>query len=238
MSDRDYYTDFSPKCMSFGGAFKSLADSITGYILLPLAAISLLGGIGPALTAVIPAGSLDFGMLLDGFTVYLRNLMIYSIPLIFLSVFIGLYEPGSYARIPFKFISSIYLAMVLLMFTKGGCMDVSIDGSGMGVGMGMITMSLEIQAVIYILAVISVIKGFLAFAEFSDNRKKYLKDMAKKFNKKEKKEAEWEYNEEDIPQSKKKKKDEDDDEEDDEDSSRKKKKKKRPVEEDEEYEEY
>lgn len=254
MSDRDYYTDFSPKCMSFGGAFKSLADSITGYILLPLAAISLLGGIGPALTAVIPAGSLDFGMLLDGFTVYLRNLMIYSIPLIFLSVFIGLYEPGSYARIPFKFISSIYLAMVLLMFTKGGCMDVSIDGSGMGVGMGMITMSLEIQAVIYILAVISVIKGFLAFAEFSDNRKKYLKDMAKKFNKKEKKEAEWEYDDEgDIPQSKKKKKDEDDDEEDapqpkkkkkdeddedDEDSSRKKKKKKRPVEEDEEYEEY
>ena len=236
MSDRDYYTDFSPKCMSFGGAFKSLANSITGYILLPLAAISLLGGIGPALTAAIPAGSLDFGMLLDGFTVYLRNLMIYSIPLIFLSVFIGLYEPGSYARIPFKFISSIYLAMVLLMFTKGGCMDVSIDGSGMGVGMGMITMSLEIQAVIYILAVISVIKGFLAFAEFSDNRKKYLKDMAKKFNKKEKKEAEWEYNEEDIPQSKKKKKNEDD--EDDEDSGKKKKKKKRPVEEDEEYEEY
>lgn len=235
MSDRDYYTDFSPKCMSFGGAFKSLADSITGYILLPLAAISLLGGIGPALTAVIPAGSLDFGMLLDGFTVYLRNLMIYSIPLIFLSIFIGLYEPGSYARIPFKFISSIYLAMVLLMFTKGGCMDVSIDGSGMGVGMGMITMSLEIQAVIYILAVISVIKGFLAFAEFSDNRKKYLKDMAKKFNKKEKKEAEWDYEdeeEEEIPQPKKKKKDED------EDSGRKKKKKKRPVEEDEEYEEY
>lgn len=235
MSDRDYYTDFSPKCMSFGGAFKSLADSITGYILLPLAAISLLGGIGPALTAVIPAGSLDFGMLLDGFTVYLRNLMIYSIPLIFLSIFIGLYEPGSYARIPFKFISSIYLAMVLLMFTKGGCMDVSIDGSGMGVGMGMITMSLEIQAVIYILAVISVIKGFLAFAEFSDNRKKYLKDMAKKFNKKEKKEAEWDYDdeeEEEIPQPKKKKKDED------EDSGRKKKKKKRPVEEDEEYEEY
>ncbi len=235
MSDRDYYTDFSPKCMSFGGAFKSLADSITGYILLPLAAISLLGGIGPALTAAIPAGSLDFGTLLDGFTVYLRNLMIYSIPLIFLSIFIGLYEPGSYARIPFKFISSIYLAMVLLMFTKGGCMDVSIDGSGMGVGMGMITMSLEIQAVIYILAVISVIKGFLAFAEFSDNRKKYLKDMAKKFNKKEKKEAEWDYEdeeEEEIPQPKKKKKDED------EDSGRKKKKKKRPVEEDEEYEEY
>ncbi len=80
MSNKDYLSEFSPKCMSFGGAFFSLSRSVTTYILLPLAAISLITGIGTELTTSMGSESLDFGAILDQFTVYLRNLMIYSIP--------------------------------------------------------------------------------------------------------------------------------------------------------------
>lgn len=183
MSNTDYLTDFSPKCMCFGGAFKSVAVVVTCYLLLPLSAISLIEGIGPALSAATSSGSVDFGELLLGFTVYFRNLMIYSIPLIFISAFVGLYEPGSYARIPFKFLYSLYLAAVLLMFSQGGYMNVTIDGSSISPDIVEISLGLEIKGVIYILAIISALKGFLAFAEFTDNRKKYLENTAKRFNK-------------------------------------------------------
>lgn len=180
----DYLSDFSPKCMCFSKAFLSLCKSVVIYIFIPLSGIALLTGIGPELNAAMGEGSVDFGMLLDQFSVYLRNLMVYSIPLLILSVFTGLYEKGSYARIPFKFISSLYLALILLMFTKGGVMDVTIDGSSISDNIGTIKVVLEIKAYIYILAIIAALKGFLAFAEFSDHRKAYLERAAEGFNQK------------------------------------------------------
>ena len=212
---KDYFSDFSPKCMSFGGAFLSLSIAIFTYILLPLSGISLLTAIGPEITAAMGEDTIDFSMLLDQIAMYLRNLMVYSIPLIVLSIFVGLYEKGSYARIPFKFVSCLYLAVVLLMFTKGGMLDLTIDGSTLGPEIGDIVIVLEIKAFIYILAIISALKGFLAFAEFSDNRKKYLERSAKKFNKKDKKRAKWfvyEDSDETPRKKKKKKKVEEDDE--------------------------
>ena len=204
---KDYVSEFSPKCMSFSGAFFSLSRSVVTYIILPLAAIALISGIGAELTANAGSESLDFGQMLDQFNVYLRNLMIYSIPLIILSIFVGLYEKGSYARIPFRLVYCLYLAVMLLMFTKGGHMDMTIDGSALGGGLDSVTIVLNIEAVIYILAIISALKGFLAFAEFSDNRKKYLENSAKGFNKKDRKKAKWfVFEDDDSERSKKKKK--------------------------------
>lgn len=215
---KDYFSDFSPKCMSFGGAFLSTSVSVTIYMLLPLAGISLITGLGPVLTEAM-GDSLDFGSILDQLAGYLRSLMLYSIPLVILSVFVGLYEKGSYARIPFKFVYCLYLALVLLLFTKGGELDMVIDGSSLGEGIHSITMVLEIKAVIYILAIISALKGFLAFAEFSDNRKKYLENTAKRFNRKDAMEDEWTVYDEDeeFAEEKKKKKSKKDDEYYDED---------------------
>lgn len=206
MGNKDYLSEFSPKCMSFGGAFLSVAITVTIYILLPLAGIAFISGMGASLTDAMD-GSVDFGTILDQLAAYLRSLMIYSIPLIVLSAFVGLYEKGSYARIPFKFAYCIYLAAVLLLFTKGGEMDMFIDGSTIGENIHSVAVVLEIKAVIYILAIIAVLKGFLAFAEFSDNRKKYLENSAKRFNKKDKKKAKWTVFEDPLDgESKKKKK--------------------------------
>ena len=182
MSDGEpvkYWTDFSLKCGSFGSAFCNLCCAITVYILLPLSLISLIDGIGTDLSAALAGSSgIDFGQVLIQLRPYLDMLMMYSIPLVILSIPIGFYPAGNYARIPFKLVSALYLAALLLMFTNGGFLSVSIDASAMGVpGLSTVGLDLQIQAIIYILALISVARGFLAFAEFSSNRKDYLKEL-------------------------------------------------------------
>ncbi|MBP5394432.1 MAG: hypothetical protein J6Y18_00780, partial [Candidatus Methanomethylophilaceae archaeon] len=133
---------------------------------------------------------IDFGPILMEFGGYLDRYIMYSIPLLFLAGLIGYYPPGNYARIPFKFISSAYLAIMLLLFTDGGHLYVSLGGDSLAsLGITSMDMTLDIVAIIYLLSFIAFIKGFLAFTEFTDNRKQYLEDLAEKFNRKEEKRA-------------------------------------------------
>ena len=202
----DYMSDFSLKCGSWTGSFYSLCKAITGYILLPLAFIALLTGLGPRLEEIVGAG-IDFGPIVTEFAMYLDRYMVYSIPLIVFAIFIGYYPAGNYARIPFKFIASVYLAIMLLMFTDGGHLSISLGGDSLSsMGIGGLDMTLDIVGIIYILSIIAFVKGFLAFTEFSDNRKQYLENLAEKFNMKDEKTAnkarkgsELDFDEEDEP---------------------------------------
>lgn len=191
MSDikRDFITDFSPRCGSWTGSVYSFCKAIAGYIILPLAFIALINGIGPEISAAA-GSSIDFGPVLIEFGGYLSRYMVYAIPLIFLAILIGYYPPGSYARIPFKFLSAIYLAIMLIMFTDSGHLYVHMDGSSFGdLGISAMDMTLDVVAIIYLLSFIAFIKGFLAFTEFVDNRKSYLENLAEKFNKRDEKRA-------------------------------------------------
>ena len=181
---RDYMTDFSLRCGSWTSSFYYFCKALAGFIILPLAAIAMINGIGPELSEAVGSG-IDFGPILVEFGGYLSRYMLYSIPLLFLAIFIGYYPPGNYARIPFKFISAIYLAIMLLLFTNGGHLYVTISGDSLA-SMGIVSMdmTLDIVAIIYLLSFIAFIKGFLAFTEFVDNRKNYLENLAEKFNRK------------------------------------------------------
>ena len=202
----DYMSDFSLKCGSWTGSFYSLCKAITGYLLLPLAFIALLTGLGPRLEEIVGAG-IDFGPIVTEFAMYLDRYIVYSVPLIVFAIFIGYYPAGNYARIPFKFIASVYLAVMLLMFTDGGHLSISLGGDSLSsMGIGGLDMTLDIVGIIYILSIIAFVKGFLAFTEFSDNRKQYLENLAEKFNMKDEKAAnkarkgsELDFDEEDEP---------------------------------------
>ncbi len=186
---RDYRTDFSLRCGSWTSSFFYFCKALSAFIILPLAAIAMINGIGPELTAALDSG-IDFGPILVEFGGYLSRYMLYSIPLLFLAIFIGYYPPGNYARIPFKFLSSVYLAIMLLLFTEGGHLYVSLGGESLAsLGIVSMDMTLDIVAIIYLLSFIAFIKGFLAFTEFTDNRKQYLENLAEKFNRKEEKRA-------------------------------------------------
>lgn len=191
MSDvkRDFITDFSLRCGSWTGSVYYFCKAIAGYIILPLAFIALINGIGPEISSAA-GSSIDFGPVLIEFGGYLSRYMVYAIPLIFLAILIGYYPPGNYARIPFKFLSAMYLAVMLIMFTEGGHLYVHMDGSSFGdLGISAMDMTLDIVAIIYLLSFIAFIKGFLAFTEFVDNRKNYLENLAEKFNKRDEKRA-------------------------------------------------
>ncbi|MBP5395212.1 MAG: hypothetical protein J6Y18_04850 [Candidatus Methanomethylophilaceae archaeon] len=126
----DYVTDFSLRCGSWTSSFYYVCKAISAFIIIPLAAIALINGIGPELTEAMGSG-IDFGPILMEFGGYLSRYMLYSIPLLFLAAFIGYYPPGNYARIPFKFLSSISLAIMLLLFTDGGHLYVSLGGDSL-----------------------------------------------------------------------------------------------------------
>ena len=185
--DKDYLSDFSLKCGSWTSSFLYICRAIVTYIILPLAFISLIEGLGPRL-GEMTGSEIDFGPILTEFAVYLDRYMFYSIPLLLLAGFIGYYPAGNYARIPFKFLAAVYLSIMLLMFTNGGHLNVTLDGDSLA-SLGIVKMdfTLSIVGIIYILSIIAFVKGFLAFTEFSDNRKKYLEDLAAKFNDKDEK---------------------------------------------------
>ena len=186
---REYRSDFSLRCGSWTSSFFYFCKALSGFIILPLAGIALINGIGPELSEAVNAG-IDFGPILVEFGGYLSRYMLYSIPLLFLAIFIGYYPPGNYARIPFKFLSAVYLAIMLLLFTEGGHLYVTMSGDSLAsMGITSMDMTLDIVAIIYLLSFIAFIKGFLAFTEFVDNRKTYLENLANKFNRKEKKHA-------------------------------------------------
>ena len=185
MNQEEVYRDFSLKCGSVSGSFLSFCVAIVKYIIIPLALITLIDKVGASILGSFSSGTLDFGVILQEFTIYIRKFMVYSIPLLFLSIFIGYYPKGNYARIPFEFISAVYLAFILLLFTNGGYLDLHLDGSSLGIAeLESADVTLVVTSFVYILATISIAKGFLAFAEFADCRKKYLKNLAKKLNSK------------------------------------------------------
>ncbi len=190
---REYMTDFSLRCGSWTSSFYYFCKAVVMYIILPLAIISLMDGIGPRLTEAFES-DMDFNAIIKEFTVYLDRYMIYSIPLLFLSIGIGYYPKGNYARIPFKFVAALYLSIMLLLFTNGGQLEVTLDGSALGYdptvgGLSGLDMTLSVTGIIYILSIIAFVKGFLAFTEFSDNRKDYLENLAEKFNDRDEKKA-------------------------------------------------
>ncbi len=202
---KEYLSDFSLKCGSWTSSFRYFCKALVAYLILPLAIIALLEGIGPRLSEAFET-SMDFNAIISEFTVYLDRYMVYAIPLLFLSIFIGYYPPGNYARIPFKFLSAVYLSIMLLLFTNGGQLEVTLDGSALGYdpttgGLSGLDMTLGVTGIIYILSIIAFVKGFLAFTEFSDSRKEYLRDLAEKFNRKDEKKAAdtLDYDEDDEP---------------------------------------
>jgi hypothetical protein len=67
---------------------------------------------------------------------------------------------------------------------------VTLGGDSLAsLGIVSMDMTLDIVAIIYLLSIIAFVKGFLAFTEFTDNRKQYLEDLAEKFNRKDEKRA-------------------------------------------------
>ena len=177
-------SEFSLRYSSPGGAFLSLVLVLFSFILLPLSVFALLNGVAGHLST----GDL-FGMtpaqmqaLLDEIWVYIRRLIRYSIPLLFIAIPLGLYRRGSYARIPFKFLFAIYSVIIIIGFTDGGMIELALSDLPIELGDEIpiedLVITLDITIFIYITILIGAAGAFLSFTEFASNRKEFVEKRA------------------------------------------------------------
>ena len=162
----DIISDMSPKNGSLSGAMIYFFMTVGIFVVAPYAVFVFASGAGDGMTVFGSVGGLA-----DGVWGWVTDMMKYSFPLVLLSVFIGFYRAGSYARIPFKILFALYLGSWLWIASHGGVFSFS---TGAGI------ISLDIRYVAYVLIMICIAMVFLTFSEFGGNRKKYLEALEKK----------------------------------------------------------
>lgn len=170
------------RCGSVWGSVNAVGITFVLYILIPLIIMYMISSLGESIGA---SADMDLTIFTDEINKYLIRLALYSIPLLFISLFKGYYAPGNRARIPFKVVYSLYVALMLLLVTNFGNFTAAVDMSSIIDGMGDVSVVLNVGMLIYILAAISAAKAPLAFTEYIDKRKEYQETKLEKYGNKE-----------------------------------------------------
>ena len=170
----DLKTDLSTKNGSLSGALISFFVALITFVIAPYAVFLFVTGQldgGSIIPSSIGSLSSGGGIDADELWVWVERVITYSFPLVILSLFIGFYRAGSYARIPFRVIFALYTGCWLWIASNGGIFTLEAGGA---------TLGLDIRYIIYVMIMISFAMIFVAFSEFSGNRKKYLEAIEKK----------------------------------------------------------
>jgi len=172
----DIKFDLSLKNGTVTGAMIRSFIVLGTFIILPYLIYTFASG------NLSEAGDSLFGIdLQEGAWDWVSNMMKYAIPLVLLSIPIGFYRKGSYARIPFKIVFAIYMGSWLWISSQGGVFIVTGVEEMMIEGVSSsITVGIDVKYVVYVMLLICVAMMFLAFSEFAGNRKKYFEWLEKK----------------------------------------------------------
>jgi len=168
----DIMTDFSLKNGTLLGAMISFFIIIGVFVVIPYTIALYISG-GLEQIAVGNAGAMEGGMWDT-----VSNLMKYAIPLILLSIPVGFYRAGSYAKIPFRILFTLYLGAWIWIASNGGVFTVDMGGAADGISS--MTLGVDISYIVFVMMIICLAMMFLAFAEFGGSREKYLKALEKK----------------------------------------------------------
>ncbi|MFA6803107.1 MAG: hypothetical protein WCR24_01280 [Candidatus Methanomethylophilaceae archaeon] len=177
--------DFAFGSGDVGGAFCELTKALLIFMVVPLSIYALISGVADQAIAsgtMNPETVSDVEEIVSTLWYYVRKFIRYSIPMLFLAVPIGFYSAGSYAKIPFRIIAALYLAVLLIMFTNGGDILISLYNviNTEQLIVNSVSVNIDIAPIIYMMVIICIAKAFLSFAEFAGSREKYLEDSMKK----------------------------------------------------------
>jgi len=171
----DIRFDLSPRNGWITGAGIYFFVVLTVFVIIPYMVYSFAAD-GLAATDISLFGSSD---LRGGAWTWVSNMMKYAIPLVLLAIPIGFYRAGSYARIPFKIVFSLYLGSWLWVSSHGGVFSAAA-GADIGGIASTITLGLDMRYVVYVTLMICFAMMFIAIAEFGGNRQKYFEWLEKK----------------------------------------------------------
>jgi len=171
--------DFSPKNGTIVGAILSFIFALVTFVIAPYVLFALVSGGLADISGMI---GIDVNEMAESVWPMAESMMKYAVPLVLLSIPVGFYRAGSYARVPFKMLFALYLGSWLWVASQGGIfvidMPLEIGGSTSALAMG-----LDIRYIIYVMMMICFVMMFLAFSELGDKRKKYLEALEKKKDK-------------------------------------------------------
>ncbi|MDR0778264.1 MAG: hypothetical protein LBE48_02335 [Methanomassiliicoccaceae archaeon] len=174
----DIRFDLSPKNGSLVGALISFFITIGAFVVAPYVIFIAASG------TITDTGGTIFGssdVLMNGAWGWVSDLMKYALPFIILSIPIGFYRAGSYARIPFKILFALYFGSWLWIAAHGGVFEMFLSDAAVVSGSAStIILDLDVRPVTYVMIMISFAMIFLAISEFGSNRKKYFEAIEKK----------------------------------------------------------
>ena len=174
---KDILFDLSPKNGSLAGAVLSFLCVLMVFVIAPYILFALLSG-------SLPGIGIEFGIdteeIIDGIWPWIENMMKYAIPLILLSIPIGFYRAGSYARVPFKMLFALYMGSWLWVASNGGVFSMTLPVFEIFGSTSALTVGLNVTYIIYVMILICFAMVFVALAELGGNRKEYLEALEKK----------------------------------------------------------
>ena len=139
-------------------------------LILPIIVLLILDWVVGSVGGMDGAGDIYKNMMFSA--------MIFSIPLMILSIPLGFYAKGNSARIPFAFAFPVYIAVWVWLFTHGGNFPISIPPMDIGgLTISSMDMVLNIAVILYITTVVCVLKGLMSFTEYSANREKFQEKL-------------------------------------------------------------
>jgi hypothetical protein len=137
------------------------------FVIAPYALfLSVTGGLADGTTVFG-----DMEVLVNSAWVWVSDIIKYALPLVLLSILIGFYRAGSYARIPLRILFALYLCSWIWAASHGGVFTMTLTDASIAV---------DVKYIVYVMMMISFAMIFLAFSEFGGNRKRYLEALEKK----------------------------------------------------------
>jgi len=169
--------DLSPKNGSLAGALLSFICVLTVFVIAPYILFTFISG-------RLPGIGIEFGIdtseIAAGIWPWIMDMMKYAIPLVLLSIPIGFYRAGSYARVPFKMLFALYLGSWLWIASNGGVFDMTLPISELFGSTSTLTIGIDVKYVVYVMVLICFVMVFLALAELGGDRKDYFEALDKK----------------------------------------------------------
>lgn len=178
--------DFSFDNGDLNRAFLSFTVAFLLFVIVPLSIYAVVDGtVNQAIlsNSINPQDIEEVRILMTSFWTYLSRFVSYSVPLLILSIPIGFYPAGNYAKIPFRVLAALYMIVLVIILTNGGHVAITLFNV---ISTGQFTINalsseFIIKPIIYIVSIICITKACLAFAEFSGSRKKYLEHLSEKY---------------------------------------------------------
>jgi len=173
----DILFDLSPKNGSLTRAILTFICVLFIFVIIPYALFLFISGSLPGIGDNL---GIDTSDLAEGIWPWVVDMMKYAIPLLLLSIPVGFYRAGSYARVPFKMLFALYLGSWLWVASHGGVFTMTLPVFEIFGGTSTLTIGIDVRYVVYVMIMICFVMMFLALSELGGNRKDYLEALEKK----------------------------------------------------------